>query len=290
MMKHRNFVLLSLFLSTVIVYLFVTAPPPLVTEGKVGPKIPVARVFEILNEENKIVRNMYTKDIVGNSKTSGLKYSEYWKESDVEAGPLPAQFLRATAVSLEKSKLRLGLFLGSDYPINSSNKFSGDQLERFLLLKQSGKPQFFFVKDVALYSYMFADVAVVKPCVECHNKHKDSPKTDWKLNNVMGATTWTYPEEYVTYDELVELILTLRNAFRNAYSLYIKKVSSFKVQPEIREKWPKDGYFLPSVDVFMEAINQKASSKTFNAIAQLRQNGYVANSDVISGARDTGKI
>ena len=55
----------------------------------------------------------------------------HWKDEDVQAGPLPALFLRETAARLEASPVPLGLFLGSDYPISPSNRFQGAQAEAF---------------------------------------------------------------------------------------------------------------------------------------------------------------
>ena len=83
------------------------------------------------------MRRLYTKDIVGAGEKNGLRFDEDWRDAAVEAGPLPAQFLRATAMSLERSKVRLGLYLGSDYPINSANKFSGEQLLKFHELRKT---------------------------------------------------------------------------------------------------------------------------------------------------------
>jgi len=259
----------GLSLIVIIVYLFVTAPLPLQENQKIGKLISITQVFETLNEENRIVRRLYTKDIVGAGEKNGLRFDEDWRDAAVEAGPLPAQFLRATAMSLERSKVRLGLYLGSDYPINSANKFSGEQLLKFHELRKTGNPQFFFVNDVKLYSYMFADMAIAKPCVQCHNDHQDTPKSDWQLNDMMGATTWTYPGQAVTFDEYFEIMLALRKAFKAAYAAYLDKVSTFKNPPDIGEKWPQQGYYLPSLAVFSQAIEQQASVKTLRAISNV---------------------
>ncbi|MGA1623334.1 MAG: histidine kinase dimerization/phosphoacceptor domain -containing protein, partial [Synechocystis sp.] len=40
----------------------------------------------------------------------------------------------------------------------------------------------------------FAAADVMKPsCVACHNSHPDSPKRDWKVGEMRGALTWSYP-------------------------------------------------------------------------------------------------
>jgi hypothetical protein len=113
---------------------------------------------------------------------------------------------------------------------------------------------------------MFADIAVAEPCIKCHNNHKDSPKTDWKLNDVMGATTWTYPSEMVSFTELMTILHTLRAAFRDAYSVLLKKATNFKQPPVIGDKWPREGFYLPSLEEFSRVVEQRASAITLKKI------------------------
>lgn len=180
-------------------------------------------MFTLLQAENSAVRSLWTRDIVGDGSKVGLKFDERWRDDNIEAGPLPALFLRETAKSLEKSPLRLSLFLGSDYPISPDNRFEGLQQEKFQNLRQTQQPQFFFMPDIGLYSGMFADVAVVEPCVDCHNKHEESPKDDWKLNDVMGGTTWMYPGRFVSIEELINAVTVLHQGIRDAYRNYLEK-------------------------------------------------------------------
>ena len=43
------------------------------------------------------------------------------------------------------------------------------------------------------FTAVYADVAIAEPCVTCHNGHKDSPKTDFKLGDVMGGVVIRVP-------------------------------------------------------------------------------------------------
>jgi len=256
-------------LITISVYLFATAPLPLIEDKEKGKLIPITEVLAILNHENQIVRAIYTKEIVINGKKSGLKFDENWRDDDLDAGPLPAQFLRLTAVSLEKSKMRLGLFLGSDYPINKANEFTGVQLSMFDKLKLTRTPMHFYVEDVGLYANMYADVAISKACVKCHNKHDESPKDDWKLNDVMGAATWTYPKRGVAFTEFFDLSQSLRKGFKDAYDTYLEKISRMENPPEIGDNWPKDGYYLPSSEKFMDEIERRCAENTLAALSKI---------------------
>jgi adenylate cyclase len=270
-MASRSFIIKCLILIAISIYLFVSAPPPLTDEQASGLKVAIETVFEIVEAENDAVRALWTQEIVGAGKKVGLKFDEDWKEPSVEAGPLPALFLRETAMSLEKQPVRLSLFLGSDYPINDANRFQGEQMSRFSLLKQSRQPQFFFSEDTGLYTAMFTDVATVDPCIECHNAHKQSPKNNWKIQDVMGATTWMYPSDGVGLEELMKILTALRQGFLDAYTAYLEKVGTFRNHPSIGEKWPRDGFFLPNADVFMAEVARRSSPRTLALLLEAVQ-------------------
>ncbi|MDH5407935.1 MAG: DUF3365 domain-containing protein [Gammaproteobacteria bacterium] len=267
-MKSKTFIIQFLLLCTLIVYLFVTAPPPLSETESTGMQIPIERVFKIANEENKQARALYTKEIVQAGKKQGLKFDEQWQESNIIAGPLPAQFLRETAMHLEKSPVRLGLYLGSDYPINKVNQLSGQQLELFKKIKQTGRDHFYHIPEDKTYVYMSPDVAIAKACVSCHNEHKETPKQDWKLDDVMGATTWLYPEETISLSEALHLLSELRAGFRFAYKYFLMEIKQMKNPPEIGNKWPRDGYYVPSIDGFMTKLTSRSSADTLDLLMQ----------------------
>lgn len=230
--------------------------------------VPIARVFEILEAENDVVRELWSKEIVGTGKTIGLSFREDWRDREVEAGPLPALFLRMTADVLARRRTGLGLFLGSSHPINDANAFRGKQAATFERIRQEGAPHFFLTSDTQLHTAMFADFAVADSCVTCHNNHAQSPKTDWKLGDLMGATTWSYGKAEVTTDELLSLVAALRSAIGETYGRYIDKTKTFDIAPQIGSQWPRDGYFLPSKDAFMAEFQRRSSHASMTSILQ----------------------
>jgi hypothetical protein len=243
----------------------VSAPPKL-AENTQGKTIPTRLALELLQQENARVRELYTKEIVGEGKKRNIKFSEDWKQDDVHAGLLPAQFLRETARYLERSKIRLGLFLGSDYAINQANQFEDEQKAMFLKMKQDREPVYFYYPDAQRYTYMFPDIAVVKACVDCHNDHKDSPKSDWQLKDVMGATTWTYPQEYISVDDFLLMVGFLRQGFRAAYGQFLQETQRMSSAPQIGEHWPREGFYVPSAETFMHEVNVRASTHTLDSL------------------------
>ncbi|HMI87854.1 MAG TPA: DUF3365 domain-containing protein [Polyangiaceae bacterium] len=254
------------------VYLFVTAPPPLAdASAGDGKRLSAHEVLEICAAENAAVRELYTNEIVGAGQKVGLRFDEQWEQLKFDAGPLPALFLRQTSKSLARSSVRLGLFLGSDNPVNKSNQFSGPQAAALQEMRRDAEPRSFFMNDVRLYTAMFPDFAVAPACVECHNKHPDSPKSDWKLGDLMGATTWTFPSNSVSVSETLEVLAALRNAFRDAYTRYIEKTKTFSSPPEVGKKWPSQCYCLPTPETFMQAAERRSSKPTLDRLLSRRQ-------------------
>ncbi|MEX2570248.1 MAG: DUF3365 domain-containing protein [Gemmatimonadota bacterium] len=262
-MRRPGLILTALSLAVLGIYLFVTAPPAL-PEASAEPLgvVPIEQVLQTVAAENDIVRALYTAEIVTKGTEAGLLYDEDWRDEGVDAGPLPALFLREAARSLQANPLPVGLFLGSDFPISPANRFEGAQAEVFERIKQNREPEYFYAEDTGQYTAMFPDVAGVAGCVSCHNDHVDSPKTDWQLDDVMGAATWSYTKPAVSQAEYLRIVAAVRQSFRDAYARYVEKTSTFESQPELGERWPEQGFYLPSVDVFMEEFGRRASAAT----------------------------
>ncbi len=256
-------VLMLFVLGVAGVYLFATAPPPLAdgpaAKGRAAT-VSAERMFAAVNAVNAATRKLYTARIVGAGQLAGLKFSESWNQDTVEAGPLPALFLRLVAEKLQRKQPALGLFLGSDEPINPSNLFTGRQGKEFAALRASGTPRFFVMPDGSQVA-MFPDIATAAPCVSCHNRHPDTPKKDWKLNDIMGATTWVYEGESVTMDEYRRLLGNLYAAIEEAYGEYLRKAAHFSQRPVIGTGWPAKGRRnLPDSRTLMDAVYASTAS------------------------------
>ena len=270
-MNHRSFIISALSLSALTVYLFVSAPAPL-PEDKAQLEeimVPIETVLATVAAENDHARTLYTKELVGRGPAVGLMFDEHWREESVQAGPLPALFLREAAASIRKSKVPLGLFLGSDFPISPSNRFEGRQAEVFEEMKQTRETVTFYAEDTQLYTTMVPDYAGVSPCVSCHNLHEQSPKTDWVLGDMMGATTWTYPKAEVGMSEYLDIITAVRQGFRDGYAAYLAEAATFDTPPEVGERWPEEGYHLPSEAVFFAEFDRRSAPGTVAILLSL---------------------
>ena len=262
---------LLLGLAALCIYLFVTAPPPLGEEGaSVEASVSIEEAFAVLARENDAARTLWTREIVGAGKKVGLSFSEDWEDDGVDAGPLPALFLKETSRQLARKPAPLSLFLGSDAPIVEGNRFAGQQAEAFARLRATGDPQFFMDPAFDVQTAMFPDVAAADACVTCHNAHMDSPRDDWERGDVTGATTWTYPDATVSLDRLIELMAVYRECTRLAYERYLEKAATFSDPPPVGDAWPRDGErVLPSADVFMAEVERSVSRDTVASLIGL---------------------
>ena len=267
----RKTIVISIAVTLCFVVLIIVNAPPEDSALDAARPIPISKVFEVLEAENDTVRKLWTEEIVGAGQKRGLEFNKLWRTPELEAGPLPALFLRETAESLRRSPLRLYLFLGSDFPINDANQLTGLQNSHFLEIRETGEPQFFYDDDTGFQIAMFPDVAVAETCVRCHNKEPETTKSDWKLGDIMGASTWSYPASSVSLEEAISMVQALRIGFRESYDQYIEKVASFANPPKVGKHWPTDGYYLPSTEVFIAKVGERASPITLQAIIEFQR-------------------
>lgn len=246
-----------------IAYLYSTAPTPL-PDGVPHEQasISVDQLFRALASENNEIRGTFTREIVGEGEKHGLIFDEGWRQPNIVAGPLPALFLRSISRKMARNNTEVGLFLGSDFPIEQSNSFTQTQQEKFERLKRTGQTFPYFDESTKLYTAMFPDYATATACVSCHNQHPDSPRTDWKIGDMMGATTWTFPRRFVSAREALNLIQEFRGAAGSTWNEYLNEVADLTEAPTIGSQWPKDGYFLPDAETFIENCAQRSGSKT----------------------------
>lgn len=248
------------------IYLFATAPAALAEERRVDDAISVDTLFEMLANENDVARTLYTKEVVGPGKARGLEFREDWARADVTAGPLPALFLRGCADRLRRSPHPLELRLGSDFPIEASNRFRGEELQLFAEVRSSRAPRFFDQASTGRRVAMFPDVAVAMACVTCHNEHDKTTKRDWAQGDVMGATTWSWLGDQVSHQEACDVIQRYREAVRDTFAAFLAEYDGVDGGPAIGAGWPAEAYALPSAEQFVEECVARASTRTLSLL------------------------
>jgi hypothetical protein len=142
-------------------------------------------------------RTVYTRVIVNRlqNEEKVIKASEHWK--DEKALVLPAQMFRYGAEMVTEKKLGFFYSLQSLWPVNKQNapKTAVEKEGLEAVAKTPDKP---FYKEETLgkikyFTAIYADRAVAQACITCHNGHKDSPRTDFKMGDAMGAVVLRIP-------------------------------------------------------------------------------------------------
>ena len=84
----------------------------------------------------------------------------------------------------------------------------------------------------------------------------------------MGATTWSYAGKQVPSETMLRMISQLRASAVDAYGSYLQKVRKFEgdKRPAIGDKWPRDGFYLPDLQTFRNAVEAQNSASTLNAL------------------------
>jgi len=183
-----------LALSTVAVSLTLASCGEETTAG-IEPKIFTDSLFSVMKAD----RSNYTKLIVqrlGPNKGDFIKPDEHWEDMDMGA-PLPAQMFRYGAENVAEMTDTFTYSLQSIWPVNKQNAPT-TPMEKEGLEYISANPGMNFygeeeLGDTTYFTAIYPDVAVSPACTSCHNEHKDSPRTDFKLGEVMGGVVIRVP-------------------------------------------------------------------------------------------------
>ena len=142
-------------------------------------------------------RTVYTRLIVNRlqNEEKVIKASEHWK--DDKALVLPAQMFRFGAEMVAEKKMGFSYSLQSLWPINKQNapKTALEKQGLDAVAKDNTKP--FYGEEtlgkVKYFTAVYADKAIAPACITCHNAHKDSPRTDFKIGQTMGGVVLRIP-------------------------------------------------------------------------------------------------
>lgn len=162
-----------------------------------GPSasLPLDTVTDYIHAVIQADRENYTKNVVERMQSKGIVVaSEDWHEKNTL--PLPAQFLMDSARSVARTT-NIRIRLVSLWPINQRNA-PATEFERAGLadvISHPDRPHTGFYENGRKWFFqaLYADKAVSQACIGCHNAHPDSPKRDFKQNDVMGGILITVP-------------------------------------------------------------------------------------------------
>ena len=147
-------------------------------------------------------RTVYTKKIVNRlvKKEKVIKASEHFE--DDKALALPAQMFRfGSELAMKRSKdmpdVNFSYSLQSLWPINKQNapKTKAEKEGLKYIADNPGK-NYYTTESLGGKKYftaVYPDTGVAPVCISCHNKHPDTPKSDFKIGDVMGGVVIRIP-------------------------------------------------------------------------------------------------
>ncbi|MBI5314934.1 MAG: DUF3365 domain-containing protein [Nitrospirae bacterium] len=170
--------------------------PSRATSEETSVSLPVEMVADYVHAVIEADREVYTKHVVERMQVKGVVVaSENWEEMNTLL--LPAQFLMESGRVMATRDIGMRYRLISLWPINKRNVASSEfeKLGLGTILTHPTKPYTGFVKvgGARYFQAVYPDLAVTQACIGCHNAHPDSPKRDFKLNDVMGAMVISIP-------------------------------------------------------------------------------------------------
>lgn len=142
-------------------------------------------------------RTVYTKKVVNRlvKEEKVIKASEHWQ--DDKALPLPAQMFRFGAEHVADKNMGFSYSLLSLWPINKQNEPKTDAEKAGLKFIADNPGEKYYAEEslggTKYFTAVYPDVAVAPACVDCHNDHKDTPKSDFKIGDVMGGVVIRIP-------------------------------------------------------------------------------------------------
>ncbi|MFC3120175.1 Tll0287-like domain-containing protein [Agaribacter flavus] len=166
-------------------------------EAKAGiePSVFTDSLFAVMKSD----RTNYTKLIVqrlGPNKGGFIKPDEHW-EDKTDGAPLPAQMFRYGAEGVAEVTDKFTYSLQSLWPVNKQNAPKTPLEKEGLTYIADNPGENFYGEEelggVTYFTAVYPDVAVSPACTSCHNDHKDSPKTDFKIGEVMGGVVIRVP-------------------------------------------------------------------------------------------------
>jgi hypothetical protein len=164
--------------------------------GSAGPTLSPETAADYVHAVIAADRATYAEEVVHRLQDveKVIKSSEQFRE---EKGlPLPSQMLRMGAQrAAQKGGFRFALV--SAWAINKANMPRTDFEKRgFAALSSAPDAPYRSYEEAGGKRYfmaLYADKAVSQACVSCHNAHPQSPRRDFKLNDVMGGVIVALP-------------------------------------------------------------------------------------------------
>ena len=156
------------------------------------------QVADMLHAVMAADRTTYARKVINRlvKEEKVIKASEHYE--DDKALPLPAQMFRMGAELVTERDIGFTYGLLSEWPINKQHAPKTEMEKQGLeFIKANGGTEPYYGEETLggqkYFTALYADIGVAAACVDCHNDHKDSPKNDFKMGDVMGGVMIRIP-------------------------------------------------------------------------------------------------
>jgi len=198
-MKHSRKTVLALGVATSAIALTTAIAG---TDAGSTPSITPKAMADALHLVMDSDRTIYTRKIVNRlvKKDKVITASEHFE--DDKALVLPAQMFRFGSELVAKRAedmpdVNFSYSLQSLWPVNKQNAPKTEAEKAGLKYVADNKGQNYYTEETLggkkYFTAVYADTGVAPVCVSCHNEHKDSPRRDFKLGDVMGGVVIRIP-------------------------------------------------------------------------------------------------
>ena len=152
-------------------------------------------LYRVMSADREVYTRMVVQRLTVDKKI--ITASEHFE--DDSALPLPAQMFRFGAERVMDETEDFSYALLSLDPINKKNG-PGTDLERkgLKFVVENEGENFYGEEELGgerYFAAVYPDYAVVQACADCHNAHKDSPRRDIQVGDVMGGVVIRIPME-----------------------------------------------------------------------------------------------
>ncbi len=146
-------------------------------------------------------RDFYTDFVVPRGKIAGVAFSHVYQQNQ-EALPLPAAFMKSFADQVTNISPDAGVRVRfvSDMPfvwrVGKDVELDGFEQEAMKQARLSPEQDFWRIEEVEgkrVLRIARPDRLIKQACVDCHNSYEGTPKTDWKLGDVRGIFSLSFP-------------------------------------------------------------------------------------------------
>jgi hypothetical protein len=161
--------------------------------GGIDPQTFADSLFAVMSSD----RAVYTQKVVNRLQNDEkvIKATEHFE--DDKTLPLPAQMFRFGSEMVAEKTDKFSYQLLSLWPINKQNAPTTDTEKKGLEFIAANPGENFYADEELggkkYFTAVYADKAVAPACVTCHNDHKDTPRTDFKIGDTMGGVVIRIP-------------------------------------------------------------------------------------------------